>query len=341
MKVQSFNFRRPKIKPWSGSTNFPTSVDNKTALTDGVDYIEADNINNAYVPETASQTFIGAAGAAQSKCTDLIAQLVTLLPTIKLKYKDTATVTAVAGVCWAQNSGATIRVPRKNTSNTDVTFTNIDTGAEAASTRYYIWAIADATATTVTFKISTSASAPSGSTNYVLIGGFYNDGSSNVVEKSVWSVAGMRPVQFKYKLYTTSTSGTTVLPQDNTVPQNTEGDEYMLSDQIIPYASTNIFLIIVLCNIYYANVSQGTVALFQDTTAAALASTMLTSAGNTIGPGAQMLIHAMVTGATTATQFKVRAGTSSGTNYFNKSSGGDVMGGTLTSGILIMELEAA
>ena len=44
----------------AGSSNYPNAIDNKTPLQDGVDYIEADNVNNAYVPASAIQTFIGA-----------------------------------------------------------------------------------------------------------------------------------------------------------------------------------------------------------------------------------------------------------------------------------------
>lgn len=80
------------------------------------------------------------------------------------------------------NSDASVVRWRKNTTVTSVDWTNIDTGAEATSTQYYVWALGDASASTFTVKISASATVPSGSpTYYRLIGSFYNNSSGNIV----------------------------------------------------------------------------------------------------------------------------------------------------------------
>jgi len=94
---------------------------------------------------------------------------------MKLTYSSASTIVVSAGEVVCSNSTGTTRKFRKNTSSTNVTFANIDTGAEANDT-YYIYAVADADATTATFKISLSSSAPSSTTYYKRLGSFVNSG---------------------------------------------------------------------------------------------------------------------------------------------------------------------
>jgi hypothetical protein len=98
-----------------------------------------------------------------------------------------------AGEIVCSNSGATVRKFRQNTSSTNVTFSDIDTGAEASGTTYYIYAVCDADATTATFKISASSSAPSGVTYYKILGSFYNDASSDIDRNKIYTNAGSAP----------------------------------------------------------------------------------------------------------------------------------------------------
>lgn len=258
MRKWNFNFRRPKFKPWAGSSTFPTSVDNKTALTDGIDYIEADNVNNAYVPINTIETFIGASGASQANNVDILAFLDAIRPTVRLSYTSATTVTASAGLILCKNSGGTVRVLRKNTSTTAITFSNIDTGAEASSTIYYVWAIADATATTVTFKISTSSSAPSGSTYYALVGSFYNNSSSDIDQGTVASIAGERLLQ-KQRYETGAMidcANATPYAGDNTSPTNAKGDQVMTYG-FLPVSTTSKVRITVECNGCFEATNQG------------------------------------------------------------------------------------
>lgn len=97
-----------------------------------------------------------------------------------VEYASAATVSVTAGQVTCSNVGGTLLQMRKNTSATTVEWTDIDTGSEAASTTYYVYANCDADATTFTIKISTSASAPSGVTSYQKLGTFYNNSSSNI-----------------------------------------------------------------------------------------------------------------------------------------------------------------
>lgn len=98
-----------------------------------------------------------------------------------LIYTSGGTITVSAGSVMVSNSAGTVRLMLRNSSTTTVSFSDIDTGAEAPSTTYYIYAIAATTSSTsATYKISASSTAPSGSTYYYQIGSFINDSSSNI-----------------------------------------------------------------------------------------------------------------------------------------------------------------
>lgn len=99
----------------------------------------------------------------------------------KVSYATAATLSVAAGEVACANSAGTLLKMRRNTSSTTVTWSNIDTGSEAASTTYYVYAVADADATTFTIVISKSATAPTGVTYYKKLGSFYNNSSSNIL----------------------------------------------------------------------------------------------------------------------------------------------------------------
>jgi len=104
----------------------------------------------------------------------------------KLSYLSAATLSVAAGEVTCSVAAGTTRKWRRNTSATTVTWAMIDTGAEAASTTYYVYANADADATTFTVTVSTSSSAPTGVTSYKKLGSFYNDSSSNIERGKVY-----------------------------------------------------------------------------------------------------------------------------------------------------------
>ena len=133
-------------------------------------------------------------------------------------------------------------------------------------------------------------------------------------------------------------TGTTLLPVDDTVPQNTEGTEFMTL-AITPKSATNKLKITVTAFLT-SNVSNNiAVALFQDSTAAAL-STMMTS----VSSGTQLFTltysYYMTAGTTSSTTFKVRAGGSNAaTITFNGTGGSRLYGGTCASSITIEEIQ--
>ena len=95
-------------------------------------------------------------------------------------YGTASEVTIGEGEVVCSNAGGSLKKFRHNPSTTTVRWTEIDTGAEASSTAYFIYAIADADAATVTFLISASSSAPTGATYYKKIAAFYNNSSGNI-----------------------------------------------------------------------------------------------------------------------------------------------------------------
>ena len=99
----------------------------------------------------------------------------------KIEYASTSTITVTSGQVACSNSAGSVVRWRRNTSDTTVSWTMLDTSSEAASTTYYLWAVADTDVATFTVTISTSSSAPSGKTYYARLGSFYNDSSSNIL----------------------------------------------------------------------------------------------------------------------------------------------------------------
>lgn len=133
-------------------------------------------------------------------------------------------------------------------------------------------------------------------------------------------------------------TGTTQIPVDDTIPQNTEGDQYM-SLAITPTNASNILRIQVLINLASdAALLYQVAALFQDTTANALdASLVFTANTSQIAPVS--IDHWMTAGTTSATTFKVRAGRNgSATTTVNGAGAARIFGGVLESSITITEI---
>ena len=131
-------------------------------------------------------------------------------------------------------------------------------------------------------------------------------------------------------------SGTTTIPFDDTIPQITEGDEYMTL-AITPTNASNILRIDVVIGTVSCSLSSRMVAaLFLDAGANALASCGAPMAINDNENLA--LIHWMVSDSTSSLTFKVRVGGNNGTTNFNGGSGARLYGGVLASSITITEM---
>lgn len=134
-------------------------------------------------------------------------------------------------------------------------------------------------------------------------------------------------------------TGTTVIPNDDTIPQITEGTEFMTL-AITPKYTTSKLLIEVSAQLSPSTAAQVICALFQDATANALAVAQAYSAG---GGEVRHIRYSyyMTAGTTSSTTFRVRAGLqTAGTITFNGASGARLMGGAYASSITITEIAA-
>lgn len=169
------------------SAAIPNSVPVFTVLQDDIDWILAEHQNVPNDEITALATMTGVFGAPQSKSTDFLERLKGDHVELYAKWIDVATLEVQPGVMVCSNASGSVRVARKLTAPKTVTFADIDTGSEQPSTLYYLYAVADASGTSLAFKISTSPTAPSGVTIFRRMLKFVNDGSSNIDKRSVVS----------------------------------------------------------------------------------------------------------------------------------------------------------
>ena len=132
-------------------------------------------------------------------------------------------------------------------------------------------------------------------------------------------------------------TGTTSIPADDTIPQITEGTEY-ITLAITPTSATSKLLIQVVWMGSTTSPSC-TIALFQDATANALAASISSMAANglTVIP----LNYFMTAGTTSSTTFRLRFGSNAAaTTTTNGQSGGRFYGGVANTSITISEVAA-
>ena len=134
-------------------------------------------------------------------------------------------------------------------------------------------------------------------------------------------------------------TGTTLIPRDDTIPQITEGDEYM-TVAITPTSAGSTLEVEVSIMVTHSVLTWVTTALFRDSTANALSAAMVYGVTAATG-GFITFKHRVVAGSTSATTFRVRAGGSdAGTMTFNGVSGGRQLGGVMASSITVTEVLA-
>jgi len=155
---------------------------------------------------------------------------------------------------------------------------------------------------------------------------------SQLTNVSAGKVLQVKHFQTGAVAHTTST-----ITNDDSIPQNTEGGEFMTLE-ITPTSATSKLLIEVVVGGSPTVAAAVTVALFQDSTASALAAMGFFHPTGT-GQTTIAFKHFMIAGTTSATTFKVRAGshtnnfTFNGTNNTNR-----VYGGVYASSITITEI---
>jgi hypothetical protein len=177
--------------------------------------------------------------------------------------------------------------------------------------------------------------------------GLYADGATggdkgaDTVNASAYYANGEGPIGKVLQVVQTVTgavsTGTTTVPVDNSIPQKTEGDEYM-SLAITPKSSSSRLRIDIVVNLAMSAANHNVVAfLLRDSGAGALAAVydfeVAADAHHNLA-----FSHDMASPGTSSTTFKVRAGASgAGTTTFNGKLGGRIFGGVMASSIIITE----
>jgi len=151
-------------------------------------------------------------------------------------------------------------------------------------------------------------------------------------------VDSLNPViQIVYTSTSSLVDCSTAMPFDDTIPQNTEGDE-VLTLAITPSRATNILHILFHGFALQSALAMTTqFALFQDATADALAaSASCYSGSNNADPGGDEIIlsHYMAAGTTSSTTFKIRVGPSANNSYVNGDDAGNRLYGGVANTIL-------
>lgn len=148
------------------------------------------------------------------------------------------------------------------------------------------------------------------------------------------------PVQMAMENFSAAATGSTIMPDDDTIPQITEGNEFM-TITFTPKSATNLLLIEATANFSYSTAAPNLMyALFKNPTADAIAASNVYQPTAT-GPVQVNLGHKMVAGTTSAITFSFRAGGgSAGTMTFNGQSTLGKFGAATSSFMKITEIKA-
>ena len=144
-------------------------------------------------------------------------------------------------------------------------------------------------------------------------------------------------VQIRRNQTGATASGTTTIPGDDTIPQNTEGVEFM-SQAITPRSAINLLNIHHGASYTFDSAASLIVALFQDAAANALAARFITIPSSGYATGIE-LFHTMIAGTASSKTFKLRAGgNTGGTVRINGVSGSQWMGGVAAAVLEVTEI---
>lgn len=147
-------------------------------------------------------------------------------------------------------------------------------------------------------------------------------------------------VQMVSSSYSAVATGTTIIPLDDTIPQITEGTEFMTCT-ITPKSTTNTLEITAIIYVSLSITSADIIgALFQDSTANALAA-IENYVAAIASPAPLTITFTMAAGTTSSTTFRVRVGgNTASTVTFNGASATRRFGAITKSSIVIREYKA-
>ena len=137
----------------------------------------------------------------------------------------------------------------------------------------------------------------------------------------------------------TVATGTTIIPADNTIPQNTEGTQF-ISKSIAPSSAANVLRVNATVQLQYTASGYIISALFQDSISNALTA-QLAYYGADQNPFSHSIAYEMIAGATAQTTFKVRSGGGvAGTVTFSGNNSSSLFSGIMASTLKIEEIMA-
>ena len=218
----------------------------------------------------------------------------------------------------------------------------IDTGSLAASTKYFVYAVADKDGdTNLSVSFSTSATAPTGVTNSRKIAQVRTNVNTQFTSKDMVSLNGAgKVIQSRYESTPTTRSITTTFALDTSAWSDSEGTN-VISVSIDPVSVGNRILL--SARAYYAETSTGVItgaAIIRGSETTALPGCV--AVGNGVATTGNFLAIDCETEATVTTQetYKLFVGpATAATIYLNGGSGGQFLGNGFGTGIRATEVE--
>ena len=260
---------------------------------------------------------------------------------------DSATVKVLPGAIYINGKyrgiSADLKIPSNVVANgADNTSGSDAAGSATASTLYYVYGAADLSGDpNMTGVLSKSYANPSGFTNYRRIGEVSTDVAASFAScdpVSISYVGKIRQVK-KYETGDVFTGATTIPGDDDTIPQITEGIEVLTPIVFTPVCSTDVIKIEAQMSLSSSNAHFQTIALFRNSEANALASSLSYIPTNDFVIR-QSLVHYMRAGEVNPITFHLRTGNNAGSTTVNGQSGSRKQGGACKSAITITEYEA-
>lgn len=191
-------------------------------------------------------------------------------------------------------------------------------------------------------QLSGDASSPGNSKYYGTNGsgtkGYYNLPSAGSVDYTGMPVGSI--INRAYAEVLTSSTTTAAIPTDDTIPQITEGTE-VITCAYTPLLSTSKLRIRIRMPVACSSNATLVLALFRDSTANALAANLQEIAGASNGSTVLALETEVDASSTSATTFRARVGTNTGTVTWNGIGGSRRLGGVSRITIVIDEIKTA
>jgi len=131
------------------------------------------------------------------------------------------------------------------------------------------------------------------------------------------------------------------IPADNTIPQNTEGSQ-IASVTITPKNANNTLIVRAIGSISKVDNGSTIFALFRDSTANAVAATVIAhgaTTGSNFNQTPFEIIYSVVAGSTASTTFYLRAGIGSGNQFLINANGSFTLGGIMPNASIIDVVE--